>query len=184
LLAAGIGVASVHHVNRTPSYDATERHRSARESVARSGLDRDGTGAFRLASLYLKETDVADPAELRIENLALVFIDHQPWVAFSLEVDGRLLINNVTAVARAAKFPGVPTVLRSAAARARRTTSRTTTTSRASRCQASAGSSYAIPRASRSPSPSSSRSISARLRSPDQEDHMSTTESSGTRPHP
>jgi nicotinamidase-related amidase len=51
------------------------------------------------------------PTELTIENSALVLIDHQPWVAFQLEVDGAVLINNVTAIARAAKAVDVPTVL-------------------------------------------------------------------------
>jgi nicotinamidase-related amidase len=54
-----------------------------------------------------------NPTELSIDNSALVLIDHQPWVAFSVEVDGAVLINNVTLVARAAKALGVPTVLTS-----------------------------------------------------------------------
>ena len=52
-----------------------------------------------------------NPTELTIENSAVVITDHQPWVAFSLEVDSTVLINNVTAVARSAKTLGVPTVL-------------------------------------------------------------------------
>jgi nicotinamidase-related amidase len=49
---------------------------------------------------------------LTIENSALVLIDHQPWVAFTVRsIDHRLLINNVAGLARAAKALGVPTVL-------------------------------------------------------------------------
>jgi hypothetical protein len=55
--------------------------------------------------------------ELTIENSAVVLTDHQPWVAFSLEVDSTVLINNVTAVARSAKTLGVPTVLTTVGAR-------------------------------------------------------------------
>ena len=59
-----------------------------------------------------KEPDMTDsPTELTIENSVVVLIDHQPLVAFQLEVDGAVLINNVTAMARAAKAVGVPTVL-------------------------------------------------------------------------
>jgi nicotinamidase-related amidase len=49
--------------------------------------------------------------EVTIDNSAVVLIDHQPWVAFQLEVDFIAMINNVTAMARAAKALGVPTVL-------------------------------------------------------------------------
>ena len=53
-----------------------------------------------------------NPNELTIENSAVVLIDHQPWVAFAVEsVDKRVLINNVTGLALAAKALGVPTVL-------------------------------------------------------------------------
>jgi hypothetical protein len=52
-----------------------------------------------------KETEVSDPTELTIENSALVLIDHQPWVAFSLEVDSIALINNVTGVWRSRPRP-------------------------------------------------------------------------------
>lgn len=52
------------------------------------------------------------PTELTTENSALVLIDHQPWVAFSLQgADIKALIENVTLVSRAAKALEVPTVL-------------------------------------------------------------------------
>lgn len=42
----------------------------------------------------------------------LVLIDHQPFIAFSIESHSRRdIANNVTAVARAAKVLGVPTIL-------------------------------------------------------------------------
>jgi hypothetical protein len=64
----------------------------------------------QLAPPSRKETDMsADPTELTIENSALVLIDHQPMVAFQIEVDSAVLINNVTLVARSAKALGVPT---------------------------------------------------------------------------
>src|SRR5882757_5149393 len=53
-----------------------------------------------------------NPNELTIENSVLVFIDHQPAVALSVRsMDLGVLINNVAALARAAKDLGVPTVL-------------------------------------------------------------------------
>lgn len=52
-----------------------------------------------------------DPTELTIDNSALVLIDHQPMVAFAVEANTTVLINNVTLVARAAKALDVPTVL-------------------------------------------------------------------------
>ena len=49
----------------------------------------------------------ANPNELRIENSAVVLIDHQPWVAFGVEsIDRGVLINNVTGLARSAKAAG------------------------------------------------------------------------------
>ncbi|MCI2421379.1 isochorismatase family protein [Saccharopolyspora sp. K220] len=60
---------------------------------------------------------MTDPTELTIENSALVLIDHQPWLTFTLETDSTHLVNNVTAAARAAKAVGVPTVLTTVAAR-------------------------------------------------------------------
>ena len=53
-----------------------------------------------------------NPNELTIENSVVVLIDHQPWVAFSVQsIDRALLINNVAGLAQAARDLGVPTVL-------------------------------------------------------------------------
>jgi nicotinamidase-related amidase len=53
-----------------------------------------------------------NPNELTIENSALLLIDHQPAVALvTPSIRATLLINNVAALARAAKILGVPTVL-------------------------------------------------------------------------
>jgi len=53
-----------------------------------------------------------NPNELTIENSALVLIDHQPGVALAVQsIDQGLLLNNVAALAGAAKALGVPTVL-------------------------------------------------------------------------
>lgn len=53
-----------------------------------------------------------NPNELTIENSVLVLIDHQPWVAFAVHsIDPGLMVNNVAALARAARDVGVPTVL-------------------------------------------------------------------------
>ena len=50
--------------------------------------------------------------ELTIENSVLVLIDHQPAVAINVRsIDLGLLVNNVAALAQAAKALGVPTVL-------------------------------------------------------------------------
>ena len=49
---------------------------------------------------------------ITIDNSALILIDQQPWVAFSVQsIDRSLLVNNVTGLAVAAKALGVPTVL-------------------------------------------------------------------------
>ena len=54
----------------------------------------------------------SNPNELTIENSALVLIDHQPGVALAVQsIDQGLLLNNVAALAGAAKALGVPTVL-------------------------------------------------------------------------
>jgi nicotinamidase-related amidase len=46
------------------------------------------------------------------DNSVLILIDHQPWVAFSVEsINRSLLVNNVTGLATAAKALGVPTIL-------------------------------------------------------------------------
>ena len=53
-----------------------------------------------------------NPNPISIDNSALILIDHQPWVAFSVQsIDRTLLVNNVAALATAAKDLGVPTVL-------------------------------------------------------------------------
>jgi nicotinamidase-related amidase len=53
-----------------------------------------------------------NPNELTVENSVLMLIDHQPWVAFAVQsIDRGLLINNVAALAQAARDLGVPTVL-------------------------------------------------------------------------
>src|ERR1700726_1073451 len=50
--------------------------------------------------------------ELTIDNSVLVLIDHQPWVAFAVQsIDRGLMVNNVAALAQAARDLGVPTVL-------------------------------------------------------------------------
>jgi nicotinamidase-related amidase len=54
----------------------------------------------------------SNPNELTIENSVLMLIDHQPWVAFAVHsIDPGLMINNVAALAQAAKTLGVPTIL-------------------------------------------------------------------------
>jgi nicotinamidase-related amidase len=53
-----------------------------------------------------------NPNELTIENSLLMLIDHQPWVAFAVHsMDPGLMINNVAALAQAAKALDIPTVL-------------------------------------------------------------------------
>jgi nicotinamidase-related amidase len=53
-----------------------------------------------------------NPNEITIENSVVILIDHQPWVAFSVQsIDPALLVNNVTSLAMAAKAVGVPTIL-------------------------------------------------------------------------
>ena len=53
-----------------------------------------------------------NPNELTVENSAVVLIDHQPWVAFAVtSIDRGLMINNVAALAQAARDVGVPVVL-------------------------------------------------------------------------
>jgi nicotinamidase-related amidase len=59
-----------------------------------------------------------NPNELTVENSALLLIDHQPAVALvTPSIPATLLINNVAALARAAKILGVPTVLTTVGAR-------------------------------------------------------------------
>lgn len=53
-----------------------------------------------------------NPNELTLENSVLILIDHQPGVALNVRsIDLGLLVNNVAALAQAAKALGVPTVL-------------------------------------------------------------------------
>jgi nicotinamidase-related amidase len=53
-----------------------------------------------------------NPNELTIENSVVILIDHQPWVAFAVHsIDPGLMMNNVVALAQAARDLGVPTVL-------------------------------------------------------------------------
>ncbi|HEX4863522.1 MAG TPA: isochorismatase family protein [Acidimicrobiales bacterium] len=53
-----------------------------------------------------------NPNLITIDNSVLILIDHQPWVAFSVQsIDRSLLVNNVTGLAVAAKALRVPTVL-------------------------------------------------------------------------
>ncbi len=58
----------------------------------------------------LKNTD---GGLLTADNCALVFIDHQPQMAFGVanQIDRQLLINNVLLLAKGAKEFGVPTIL-------------------------------------------------------------------------
>jgi nicotinamidase-related amidase len=59
-----------------------------------------------------RESTTSNPNELTIDNSVLILIDHQPWVAFSVHsIDPGLMINNVAAIAQAAKAVGVPTIL-------------------------------------------------------------------------
>jgi nicotinamidase-related amidase len=55
---------------------------------------------------------IKNPNELTIENSVVMLIDHQPWVAFSVHsIDPGLMLNNVVALAQAARDLGVPTIL-------------------------------------------------------------------------
>jgi nicotinamidase-related amidase len=59
-----------------------------------------------------------NPNPLTIDNSVLVLIDHQAWVAFSVEsIDRSLLTNNVGALSTAAKALGVPAILSTIGAR-------------------------------------------------------------------
>ena len=53
-----------------------------------------------------------NPNEITIDNSVLIFIDHQPWVAFSIKsIDAGLLVNNLAGLAASAKALDVPTIL-------------------------------------------------------------------------
>jgi nicotinamidase-related amidase len=53
-----------------------------------------------------------NPNEITVDNSVLIFIDHQPWVAFSVKsIDAALLVNNLAGLAASAKSLDVPTIL-------------------------------------------------------------------------
>ena len=53
-----------------------------------------------------------NPNEITIDNSVVIFIDHQPWVAFSVKsIDAALLVNNLAGLAASAKALDVPTIL-------------------------------------------------------------------------
>jgi nicotinamidase-related amidase len=53
-----------------------------------------------------------NPNEITIDNSVLIFIDHQPWVAFSVKsIDAGLLVNNLAGLAAGAQALDVPTIL-------------------------------------------------------------------------
>ena len=53
-----------------------------------------------------------NPNEITIDNSVLILIDHQPWVAFSVNsIDAGLLVNNLAGLAASAKALDVPTIL-------------------------------------------------------------------------
>jgi nicotinamidase-related amidase len=53
-----------------------------------------------------------NPNQLTIENSLVMLIDHQPWVAFGVQsIDRGLMINNVAALALAARDLDAPVVL-------------------------------------------------------------------------
>jgi nicotinamidase-related amidase len=52
------------------------------------------------------------PNEITIDNSVLIFIDQQPWVAFSVNsIDAGRLVNNLAGLAASAKALDVPTIL-------------------------------------------------------------------------
>ncbi|HEY3319216.1 MAG TPA: hydrolase [Planctomycetota bacterium] len=58
------------------------------------------------------------PALLTPDNCTIIFIDHQPQMAFSVQsIDRQILVNNVTGLAKAAKTFNVPVVLTTVAAK-------------------------------------------------------------------
>jgi nicotinamidase-related amidase len=53
-----------------------------------------------------------NPNEITIDNSVLILVDHQPWVAFSVNsIDAGLLVNNLAGVAASAKALDVPVIL-------------------------------------------------------------------------
>jgi len=62
--------------------------------------------------------DGASAKLLTPQNSAVIFIDHQPQMAFAVDsIDRKVLINNVTGLAKTAKAFNVPTVLTSISAK-------------------------------------------------------------------
>ncbi|MBI5250623.1 MAG: hydrolase [Desulfomonile tiedjei] len=60
----------------------------------------------------------ASPRLLTPENSMVILIDHQPQMAFATRsIDGQLLVNNVTGLAKSAKVFKVPTLLTTVAAK-------------------------------------------------------------------
>ena len=60
----------------------------------------------------------ASPRLLTPDNCMLLLIDHQPQMAFATRsIDGQMLVNNVTGLAKSAKVFGVPTILTTVAAK-------------------------------------------------------------------
>lgn len=64
------------------------------------------------------ENGGASPRLLTPDNSALILIDHQSQMAFATHsIDGQVLVNNVTGLAKAARIFGVPTLLTTVAAK-------------------------------------------------------------------
>lgn len=75
-------------------------------------------------SLGITAVEAAPPVDgastklLTPQNSAVIFIDHQPQMAFAVDsMDRKVLINNVTGLAKTAKAFNVPTVLTSISAK-------------------------------------------------------------------
>src|ERR1700730_5275731 len=82
------------------AWSAADRHHLDEKTIDHSQLKKERT---LMAN---------NPNELTIDNSVLMLIDHQPMVGFSVHsIDPGLMINNVAALARAARDLGVPTVL-------------------------------------------------------------------------
>ena len=53
-----------------------------------------------------------NPNEITIDNSVLILVDHQPWVAFSVNsIDAGLLVNNLAGLTASAQALEVPTIL-------------------------------------------------------------------------
>src|SRR3954471_716337 len=58
-----------------------------------------------------RRSDAGNSNPITIDHSVLILIDHQPWVAFSVQsIDRTVLVNNVAGLAKASKYLGVPTV--------------------------------------------------------------------------